>query len=101
MRSPRTGGTGCAAGRIHLNEEFLHIEPQWLDARRFVPVVTDFSRTSQAVVRYRLDDVLVGAEGDCPCGRPTRSVAAIEGRCDEVLWLPARAGGAPWRAAAA
>lgn len=88
-------GSSCAAGRIHLNEEFLHIEPQWLDARRFVPVVTDFSRSSQAVVRYRLDDVLVAAEGDCPCGRPTRSLVAIEGRCDDVLWLPALAGGSP------
>lgn len=80
-------GASCAYGRVHLNEGFVHIEPAWLDASRFVPVVTDFSRRTQAIVRYRLDDVLVGADGPCPCGRPTRAVTAIEGRCDDVLWL--------------
>jgi len=35
----------CPAGRLHLNEEFLHIEPEWLDAerRRFHPIVTPTS----------------------------------------------------------
>ena len=81
----------CPHGRLHLNEEHVHIEPQWLDAgqQRFVPVITDFSRRTQAFVRYRLDDVLrIDAEQDCPCGRHTRTIAAIEGRQDDVLWLP-------------
>ena len=30
----------------------------------------------------------------CPCGRPLVRVAALEGRRDDVLSLPARAGGA-------
>lgn len=82
-------GASCAAGRIHLNEELVHVEPEWLDAehRRFQPIVTDFSRLTQLVVRYRLDDVLLAAAGPCPCGRPTRSLEAIEGRADDVLWL--------------
>ena len=81
----------CPHGRLHLNEEHVHIEPQWLDAgqQRFMPVITDFSRRTQAFVRYRLDDVLrMDAEQDCPCGRHTRTIAAIEGRQDDVLWLP-------------
>jgi putative adenylate-forming enzyme len=81
----------CERGRLHLNEELVHIEPQWLDAgqQRFMPIITDFSRRTQAFVRYRLDDVLrVDAEQDCPCGRHTRTIAAIEGRHDDVLWLP-------------
>lgn len=81
-------GASCPAGRVHLNEELLHIEPEWLDAghRRFQPIVTDFSRTAQLIVRYRLDDVLRAAEGPCPCGRPSLSLEAIEGRADDVLW---------------
>jgi putative adenylate-forming enzyme len=89
-------GVSCTEGRIHLNEEDLRVEAEWLDRehRRFHPIVTDFSRTTQLVVRYRLDDILVLAEGPCPCGAPSRSLAAIEGRADDVLWSRA-AGGPP------
>src|SRR4029079_6018188 len=38
------------------------------------------------VVRYRLDDVLLNAASPCACGRVTRSLDAIEGRIDDVLW---------------
>jgi putative adenylate-forming enzyme len=88
-------GTSCRAGRIHLEEERVHVEPEWLDAERFVPLVTDFSRTTQLVVRYRLDDVLRIAVDPCPCGQPTRSLAAVEGRLDDVLWAVPAHGGAP------
>ena len=88
-------GTSCGAGRIHLEEERVHVETEWLDAERFVPLVTDFSRTTQLVVRYRLDDVLRMAADPCPCGQPTRSLAGIEGRLDDVLWAVPAHGGAP------
>lgn len=77
----------CPAGRLHLNEGHVHIEPEWIDHRRFHPVVTDFTRTTQLVVRHRLDDVLLAAPGPCPCGRPGRSIAAVLGRADDVLTL--------------
>lgn len=80
-------GVSCPDGRVHLNEGYVHIEPEWLDDERFVPIVTDFTRTTQLVVRYRLDDVLLAADGPCPCGRPGRSVRAVLGRCDDVLDL--------------
>ena len=57
--------------------------------QHFMPIITDFSRRTQAFVRYLLDDVLrVDVEQDCPCGRHTLAIAAIEGRQDDVLWLP-------------
>ena len=81
-------GASCAAGRVHLNEELIHIEPEWLDGdrRRFQPILTDFSRRTQLIVRYRMDDVLRLAEGPCDCGRPSLSLEAIEGRADDLLW---------------
>ncbi|GAA3813904.1 F390 synthetase-related protein [Nocardioides panacisoli] len=82
----------CPAGRLHLNERYVHVEPEWLDHRRFHPVVTDFARTTQFVVRHRLDDVLLAAPGPCPCGRPGRTVAAVLGRADDVLELAGEAG---------
>lgn len=79
--------TSCPAGRLHLNESHVHVEPEWIDHQRFHPVVTDFTRTTQLVVRHRLDDVLLAAPGPCPCGRPGRSIAAVLGRADDVLSL--------------
>ena len=77
----------CPAGRLHLNEAHVHVEPEWIDHQRFHPVVTDFTRTTQYVVRHRLDDVLLAAPGPCPCGRPGRSIRAVLGRADDVLTL--------------
>lgn len=87
-------GYSCEQGGLHLNETHLLVEPEWLDAEhsRFQPVITDFSRTTQIIVRYRLNDVLRVAPTPCPCGRAERSLAAIEGRADEVFWLPATDG---------
>jgi len=81
----------CREGRLHLNEEILHVEPQWLDhgRTRFHPLITDFSRGAQAFVRFRLDDVLVVDERECPCGNPALRLARIEGRADEILRFPA------------
>lgn len=85
----------CEHGTLHLNESFMHIEPDWLDEAhtRFQPLITDFTRETQLIVRYRLNDVLRISQQPCPCGRAERAIAAIEGRADEVLWLPARAHG--------
>ncbi|WP_413508136.1 F390 synthetase-related protein [Serratia proteamaculans] len=78
----------CAHGTLHLNEEFLHIEPQWIDEQRFTPLITDFTRSTQPIVRYRLDDVLVRQTEPCPCGQPSMAIARIEGRRDDQLILP-------------
>lgn len=92
--------SSCEHGVLHLNEEYVHIEPQWLDGeqRRFVPVITDFTRITQPIVRYRLDDILLARAAPCPCGRATRAIDGIEGRCDDMLFLPSLSpanGGAP------
>lgn len=80
----------CAQGVLHLNEEFVHVEPEWIDESRtrFIPIVTDFTRRTQMFVRYRLGDILRVRTEPCACGRVTRTLAAIEGRLDDVLWLP-------------
>lgn len=89
--------SSCEHGVLHLNEEYVHVEPQWLDEEqsRFVPVITDFTRITQPIVRYRLDDILLARATPCPCGRATRAIAGIEGRCDDMLLLPSACGGEP------
>lgn len=87
-------GISCAHGRLHLNEELLHVEREYLPGGtgRFMPIITDFTRSTQAIIRYRLNDVLLEAAGPCPCGSPCTSLIRVEGRGDDVFVLPTAAG---------
>lgn len=78
----------CERGNLHLNEAQIYIEKEWLDETRFQPIITDFSRTTQIIARYKLNDILRIANTPCSCGRAETSLAAIEGRSDQILYLP-------------
>jgi len=45
----------CVEGNLHLNEDRVYIEKEFLDEEsgRFSPIITDFFRSSQPVIRYR------------------------------------------------
>ena len=77
--------TTCEHGTIHLNEDIVHVEKEYLDDRRFIPVITDFTRTSQPIIRYRLNDILVERKDPCPCGSCFTALERIEGREDDVF----------------
>lgn len=81
-------GCTCPHGTLHLNEDLVYIEKEYVPGRprTFVPIVTDFSRTTQPIVRYRLNDLLTEADRPCPCGSPYTSIERIEGRCDDVFY---------------
>lgn len=51
-----------------------------------------YSRTLP-LIRYQLSDSLRLAAGPCPCGRPFTVADGIQGRAEEILRFPARAGG--------
>lgn len=81
----------CAHGGYHVHPEhgFLEI----LDEQgRPVPagtpgsaVCTGFLNRAMPLLRYRLGDRLVAAEGTCPCGSAFPLLAGIEGRLDDIL----------------
>lgn len=79
-------GISDQPGRIVLNEAFVFVEKEWIDKEtgRFVPIITDFSRVAQPIVRYRLDDVLVE---DRDATGPFTVLKRIEGRCDDILYF--------------
>ncbi|WP_416297858.1 F390 synthetase-related protein [Paenibacillus illinoisensis] len=85
-------GATCRLGTLHLNEDIVHIEKEFIDpaSRRFVPIITDFSRTSQPIIRYRLNDILTEAAAPCDCGSPFTAIERIEGRCDDTLYFSHR-----------
>lgn len=75
----------CPHGTIHLNEDIVHIEKEYLDEKRFIPIITDFTRRSQPIIRYRLNDILVEKQEPCPCGSCLTALEKIEGREDDVF----------------
>jgi putative adenylate-forming enzyme len=85
----------CPEGTLHWNEDAVVVQPEWIDAAktRFHPIITDFRRTTQPILRYRLDDVIVAGEKiACPCGSIFGTLEKIEGRQDDVFYLPSLAG---------
>jgi putative adenylate-forming enzyme len=84
----------CRYGTLHLHEELVAIQKEYLDEklRKFVPIITDFNRTSQPIIRYRLNDILTERASPCPCGAVTTALERIEGRCDDLFYLRATDG---------
>lgn len=77
--------TTCEYGTIHLNEDIVYIEKEYIDEERFIPIITDFTRKSQPIIRYRLNDILVENRDNCPCGCKFTALKRIEGREDDVF----------------
>lgn len=89
-------GVGCPHGTLHLAEDAVRFE--WLAAGEtglVTPLVTDFTRRTQIMARYRMNDLLALSDMPCPCGSPLQAVARVEGRQDDVFELRGAGGG--WR----
>jgi phenylacetate-CoA ligase len=89
----------CAYGRKHLFEDGAIIEV--VDDRgRPVPagergdrlLLTIFDRRTQPLIRYEISDMVRPMDGECECGRTFRLIESIEGRVEDVLYFPHRAG---------
>ena len=87
-------GYTCPHGTLHLNEDILVIQKEYLDPQsgKFIPIITDFNRTSQPIIRYRLDDILTERRTPCPCGSVFTALESIEGRQDDIFYLPSQTG---------
>lgn len=82
-------GSSCTHGTIHLNEDYIIIEKEWIDIanRKFIPIITDLERKTQPIIRYRLNDVLTQKKDPCPCGNPAIAIDQIEGRADDIFYF--------------
>jgi len=92
----------CTFGNKHLFEDRAIIEV--VDEQgRVLPagqrgdriLLTLLERHTQPLIRYEISDMVRELPGKCECGRPFRMIESIEGRIEDVLFFPARAGGAP------
>ena len=83
----------CSAGHLHLNEDIIFVEKEYLDEHRFYPVITDFKRSSQPVYRYKLNDILVENPEPCSCGYHYTRIDKVEGRSDDIFYFEGQDGG--------
>lgn len=79
--------TSCPLGRLHLAEDVVHFEfePGPASSGLVAPVISDFSRSTQIMARYRMNDLLRLSRSACPCGSPFQAVEEVVGRHDDVL----------------
>ncbi len=92
-------GWECGQGRLHLNSDWLLLEPVD-ERRRPVPpgqasdalLLTHLGNTVQPLIRYEIGDHLRLLAEPCACGSALPAFE-IEGRNDDVLRLPGRDGG--------
>lgn len=80
-------GVGCRLGTLHLAEDAVAFE--WEDASSglSMPLITDFTRSTQIMARYRMNDLLRLSPKPCACGSPLQAVSSVEGRHDDVFRL--------------
>lgn len=78
-------GAACKHGALHLNEDSIAFEFERVGSSdRYRPIITDLRRTSQPMVRVRLDDLVQLMDAPCACGSPLRAIEPIEGRIGDV-----------------
>lgn len=86
--------TTCQYGTLHMNEDILVIQKERIpeSPSKFYPIITDFSRFSQPIIRYKLNDILHECERQCPCGSVFTAIEFIEGRSDDIFYFQSESG---------
>ena len=94
----------CSAGSLHIQEDMIvmQFEPVQeavtltmtdnFSPTRVTPIITDLWRTTQPMIRYRLNDILQLQTTPCKCGSDFRIIKAIEGRSDDVCYFETHEG---------
>lgn len=85
----------CRCGSLHLNEDVLLIET--LDVEDKIGnaknlLITDLYRTTQPIIRYKMNDIVELQESKCQCGSCFRVIEKIHGRSDDIFHLKNKEG---------
>lgn len=76
---------------LHVHEGWSHLEIVDEDGTPCPPgeegniLVTVFANRTMPLIRYRIEDRGIWAEGECSCGRKTKRLAAVSGRRNDYL----------------
>jgi phenylacetate-CoA ligase len=93
-----TIGHGCRAGALHVNADWVILEPVDRDLRPTPPgelshtvLLTNLANRIQPIIRYDLGDRVRELAAPCACGSPLPAIQ-VEGRCDDIVVLVTRSG---------
>jgi len=93
-----TIGHGCREGAMHVNADWVILEPVDRDQRPTPPgelshtvLLTNLANTVQPIIRYDLGDRVRASATPCVCGSVLPAIQ-VEGRRDDVVTLHARDG---------
>ena len=88
-------GYACRAGAVHVNADYVVLEPVERDDRPTPPgelshtvLLTNLANAVQPIIRYDLGDRMRAHVGPCRCGNPLPAFE-LEGRADDILALRA------------
>jgi phenylacetate-coenzyme A ligase PaaK-like adenylate-forming protein len=89
---------GCREGWLHVNADWVILEPVDADYRPAAPgetshtvLLTNLANRVQPLIRYDLGDAVVANTEPCRCGNPLPAIR-VEGRRDDVLKMTATDG---------
>ena len=82
---------GCAEGWLHVNADWVLLEPVDASYRPTPPgetshtvLVTNLANRLQPVIRYDLGDAVLVKPGPCRCGNPLPAIR-VDGRRDDIV----------------
>jgi phenylacetate-CoA ligase len=86
---------GCREGWLHVNADWVILEPVDRDGRPTPPgeashsvLLTNLANRVQPVIRYNLGDSIVVRPQPCACGNPLPAIR-VQGRRDDIVALAA------------
>jgi putative adenylate-forming enzyme len=85
-------GVTCRRGTLHLAEDAVRFELEPVAGGLVSPIVTDLTRRTQVMARYRMNDLLRLSAAPCRCGSPLRAVEDVVGRRDDCFEMPCKTG---------
>jgi len=90
---------GCSEGWLHVNADWIVLEPVDRDHRPTPPgktshtvLLTNLANRVQPLVRYDLGDSVTAKPKPCACGNPLPAIQ-VEGRRDDIVSMRATDGG--------
>ena len=75
----------CPLGVLHVDEDFAAVEFVEDEHGCTQIVGTNLSNTATPLIRYEVGDLGMLSLERCPCGRPGRAVAALDGRQEDYV----------------
>lgn len=77
----------CELGKLHVDEDFAPVEFLPTQSGDFAIVGSNVSNPATPLLRYDTGDRATLDDAPCPCGRPGRIVASLDGRSEDYVVL--------------